>query len=299
MKQSVWSKRVFLAIGLWCVGLTAAWADPVSVVATFSVLGDMVQQVGGEQVQVTTLVGNNSDVHQYEPAPEDVKRLQQAAVVVVNGLHLEGWLQRLIAASGFRGRQVVASTGVAVRNMEEEGQTVPDPHAWNSAANGMIYVRNIMHALQEVDPDHAAFYQSRGERLLTALQGLHEETRQQVAAIALEKRKILTSHESLGYFADAYGVRFLAPLGISSDAEATAKGVANLMKQIRQEKIRLYFLENSGDKRLLTQIAKETGAQLGGTLYVESLSETGGPAATYEQMFRHNVRLLLAAMQQP
>jgi zinc/manganese transport system substrate-binding protein len=299
MKQSVWSKGVILGIGLWFAWLTTAWAGPVSVVATFSVLGDMVQQVGGEQVQLTTLVGANRDVHQYEPAPEDVKRLQQAAVVVVNGLHLEGWLQRLIAASGFRGRQVVASAGVAVRHMEEEGQTVPDPHAWNSAANGMIYVRNIMQALQEVDPDHAALYQSRGERLLAALQGLHDETRQQIAAIAVEKRKILTSHESLGYFADAYGVHFLAPVGVSSDAEATAKGVAKLIKQLRQEKIRLYFLGNSGDKRLLTQIAKETGAQLGGTLYVEALSDAGGPAATYEQMFRHNVQLLLAAMQSP
>ncbi|MBF0184162.1 MAG: metal ABC transporter substrate-binding protein [Magnetococcales bacterium] len=281
------------------IGATPLAAAQVPVVATFSVLADLVRQVGGEQVQVSTLVGANGDVHVFEPAPEDARRVQQAALVVVNGLHLEGWLERLIRASGARGRQVVASEGVTVRMMEEEGKTIADPHAWNSAANGVIYVRNIMQALQEVDPEHARIYQRNGERFIATLQALHAEIGQRMATIPPGQRKILTSHESLGYFADAYGVTFLAPVGISSEAEATAAGVAQLIRQIRQEKIRLYFLENSGDKRLLTRIGKEAGAQPGGTLYVESLSEADGPAATYEQMLRHNAERMWEAMRTP
>ncbi|WP_130472178.1 metal ABC transporter substrate-binding protein [Candidatus Magnetaquicoccus inordinatus] len=299
MKRVQWGKGVVFGLGLWLGAISLGWAAPLQVVATFSILADLVQQVGGEEVRVTTLVKANGDVHLFEPSPEDLRNLQQASLVVGNGLHLEGWLEKLLRAAAFRGQSLVASTGVNVRYLEEGGQRVPDPHAWNSAANAMIYVRNIMQALQANNPEQAAYYQSRGEKMLATLQELHEKSRQDIAAIPVEKRKILTNHESLGYFADAYGVRFLAPLGISSEAEANAKGVAQLIRQIRQENIRLYFLENSGDKRLLTQIGKETGAKLGGILYVESLSAADGPATTYEKMFRHNVQLMVAAMTQP
>jgi len=273
-----------------------AHARPLEAVASFTVIADMVQTVGGEHVHVTSLIGPNGDPHVYEPTPADAQALRHADVTFVSGLHLEGWMDRLISASGYRGTPVVLSTGIKTRGMEEDGQQITDPHAWNSAANGVVYVRNIISALKQADPADAADFQANGERYIQQLQALDSYARTQVQAIPQAQRKVLTSHDAFGYFGDAYGVSFLSPLGFSTENEASAADVSTLIRQIKQEHVRAYFFENSGDPRLVKQIAAATGAQPGGELYVEALSPADGPAPTYAKMFRYNVDQLVAAM---
>ncbi|WP_287812892.1 metal ABC transporter substrate-binding protein [Pseudomonas sp.] len=273
-----------------------AHARPLEAVASFTVIADMVQTVGGEHVHVTSLIGPNGDPHVYEPTPADAQALRHADVTFVSGLHLEGWMDRLISASGYRGTPVVLSTGIKTRGMEEDGQQITDPHAWNSAANGVVYVRNIISALKQADPADAADFQANGERYIQQLQALDSYARTQVQAIPQAQRKVLTSHDAFGYFGDAYGVSFLSPLGFSTENEASAADVSTLIRQIKQEHVSAYFFENSGDPRLVKQIAAATGAQPGGELYVEALSPADGPAPTYAKMFRYNVDRLVAAM---
>lgn len=273
-----------------------AQAKPIEAVASFTVLADMVQNVGGDHVHVTSLIGPNGDPHAYEPTPNDAQALKRANLVFVSGLHLEGWLDRLIKASGYQGQPVVLSNGIKTRSMEEDGKRITDPHAWNSAANGVVYVRNIINALQKADPANASDYQAKGEQYIQQLEQLDAYARAQVQAIPSDKRKVLTSHDAFGYFGDAYGVTFLSPLGFSTETEASASDVAKLIKQIKQEHVSTYFFENSSDPRLVKQIADASGAQPGGELYVESLSPADGPAPTYAQMFRYNVDKLTAAM---
>lgn len=273
-----------------------AQAKPIEAVASFTVLADMVQNVGGDHVHVTSLIGPNGDPHAYEPTPNDAQALKRANLVFVSGLHLEGWLDRLIKASGYQGQPVVLSNGIKTRSMEEDGKRITDPHAWNSAANGVVYVRNIISALQKADPANASDYQAKGEQYIQQLEQLDAYARAQVQAIPSGKRKVLTSHDAFGYFGDAYGVTFLSPLGFSTETEASAADVGKLIKQIKQEHVSTYFFENSSDPRLVKQIADASGAQPGGGLYVESLSPADGPAPTYAQMFRYNVDKLTAAM---
>lgn len=273
-----------------------AQAKPIEAVASFTVLADMVQNVGGDHVHVTSLIGPNGDPHAYEPTPNDAQALKRADLVFVSGLHLEGWLDRLIKASGYQGQPVVLSNGIKTRSMEEDGKRITDPHAWNSAANGVVYVRNIISALQKADPANASDYQAKGDQYIQQLEQLDAYARAQVQAIPSDKRKVLTSHDAFGYFGDAYGVTFLSPLGFSTETEASAADVGKLIKQIKQEHVSTYFFENSSDPRLVKQIADASGAQPGGELYVESLSPADGPASTYAQMFRYNVDKLTAAM---
>lgn len=273
-----------------------AQASPLEAVASFTVIADMVQNVGGERVHVTSLIGPNGDPHVYEPTPADAQALKKADVAFVSGLHLEGWMDRLIKASGYKGEPVVLSTGIKTRSMEEDGQRITDPHAWNSAANAQIYVRNIVAALQKVDPQGANVYQANGERYSAQLKALDSYARAQIQNIPASQRKVLTSHDAFGYFGDAYGVTFLSPLGFSTESEASAADVGKLIRQIKAEHVSAYFFENSGDPRLVKQIADASGAKPGGELYVEALSPADGPAASYVQMFRYNVDAMVKAM---
>lgn len=300
----------------------AQQAAPLAVVASFSVLGDMVREIGGSDVTVTTLVPPGGDAHVYQPRPADAKRIAGARLVMVNGLGMEGWLDRLIAASGYHGPVVVVSEGVTPQTMTEhhhdhghgharghnhkqggpngddhdKDAVVTDPHAWQDLANGAVYARNITEALAAADPAHADAYRTRGSAYLARLKELDAWVKAQIAAVPAEKRRIITSHDAFGYFGRAYGIEFLAPVGISTDAEPSAAGVSRLIRQMRREKIRALFVENMTDQRLVSQLASETGAELGGTLYSDSLSPAGGPADTYIGMFRHNVPAMAAAM---
>ncbi|WP_017347851.1 metal ABC transporter substrate-binding protein [Pantoea sp. A4] len=284
-----------LAIGAMLLS-PLTMAKTVNAVASFTVLGDIVKEVGGSHVNVKSLVGPNGDPHTFEPTPKDSQELNQADVVFVSGLGLEGWLDRLVKASGYKGHPVVTSAGISTRKMVDDGETITDPHAWNSMANGVVYATNVMNALIKADPEDAADIRKSGERYIQQLQQLDSWAKQSFAAIPVEKRKVLTSHDAFGYFGQRYGVEFKAPVGFSTEAEASASDVAGLIKQLKAEHINTYFMENQTDPRLVKQIASETGAQAGGELYPEALSEANGPASTYVAAFKHNVELMLASM---
>lgn len=284
------------------LALTAIFAAPLAMaknldtVASFTVLADIVKQVGGDRVQVKSLVGPNGDPHSFEPTPQDSQALARADVVFVSGLGLEGWMDRLISASEYKGEVVVASAGLSTRSMEEEGKTVTDPHAWNSMKNGEIYAGNVMKALIAADPEDAAYFRQRGAAYIERLHKLDEWAAAKFAAVPAAKRKVLTSHDAFGYFGQRYGVKFMSPVGFSTESEANAADVAGLINQLKSEHIHSYFIENQTDPRLVKQIAAATGAQPGGELYPEALSQKGGPAASYEAAFQHNVTAMLNSM---
>jgi zinc/manganese transport system substrate-binding protein len=266
--------------------------DRIPVVATFSILGDLVKNVGGDRVDVATLVGPNGDVHVYSPTPADVKVLSAAKVVFVNGLGLEGWIDRLIGASGSSAPVIVASAGVNAREIVDKrdaGHSTTDPHAWQSVANAEIYVANIRDGLIRADPAGKDAYDANAKDYLARLDALDAEVKADIAKIPADRRKVITTHYAFGYFGDAYGMDFIAPEGISTDAEPSAKDVAAIIMQIKREKIPAVFMENIADPRLMREIASETGAAIGGTLYSDALSAPNGPAGTYVDMMRHNV----------
>jgi zinc/manganese transport system substrate-binding protein len=288
--------RTIAALSLAFLWAMPASAKPLDAVASFTVLADMVRQVGGDRVLVSSLVGPNGDPHAFEPSPDDGRRLKEADLVFVSGLGLEGWMDRLITASGYQGTVVAASDGIPTRTMEEDAKRIVDPHAWNSAANGAVYVGNIVKALSAADPEGAAQYEANGKRYADELRGLDAYARQMIGTVPADRRKVLTSHDAFGYFGDAYGVTFLAPVGFSTESEASAADVAKLIHQIKAEHVKAYFFENSNDPKLIRQIARAAKAEPGGELYVEALSEPDGPAPTYAAMFRRNVDLMVAAM---
>ena len=303
------NRRVLLALGL---GLLAApaWADgKLPVVASFSILGDMTQRVGGERIAVTTLVGPDGDAHVYEPGPADAKAVAAARVLVVNGLGFEGWMDRLEQAAGFKGVEAVASAGVAPLSMAEadeaghddhdhdHGHDGVDPHAWQNVANAQAYVRNIAAALERADPEGAAVYRANAQAYLAELEALDAEIRAAMTAIPAPQRVLVTSHDAFGYFAAAYGVTVLAPQGMSTESEASAADVAGLIRQIRADGVRAVFVENITNPRLLEQVSRETDAAIGGVLFSDALSPPGGPAATYVEMMRHNAWTIASALQ--
>ncbi|MFJ6322680.1 MULTISPECIES: metal ABC transporter solute-binding protein, Zn/Mn family [unclassified Rhizobium] len=274
----------------------SASAETLNVVASFTVLADVVKHVGGDHVKVSSLVGPNGDPHEFEPSPADAKTLNAAKVVFVSGEGLEGWMDRLITASGYKGTPVVASDGINTRTMVDDGKTVTDPHVWNSPVNVKVWVANIEKALSAADPADAADFKANAERYTKVLTDLDAYAHSKFDKVPDDRRKVLTSHDAFGYFGREYKVNFLAPLGFSTETEASAAKVAQLIEQIKTEHVKAYFFENSNDPRLVKQVAKATGAEPGGELYVESLSKANGPASTYEKMFRYNVDQLAAAM---
>ncbi|HJZ22384.1 MAG TPA: metal ABC transporter substrate-binding protein [Bradyrhizobium sp.] len=283
----------------WLVGLAlmasafpANAQDRVNVVASFSILGDLIRNVGGNRVDVTTLVGPNGNVHVYTPAPSDARKIAQARLVVVNGLGLEGWLPRLVQASGSKATIVEASKGITQLSVG----AAADPHAWQSVANVKIYVANIRDALDAADPAGAAIYQANAENYLAKLDALDREVREQVAQIPPGRRKVISTHHAFGYFAAAYGIEFIAPLGVSTESEPGARDIAAIIRQIKTEGIPAVFLENISDDRLMRRISAETGAHIGGTLYSDSLTDEKGDAPTYIDMVRHNIRVLTSAL---
>jgi zinc/manganese transport system substrate-binding protein len=268
-------------------------------VATTSIIADLVRNVGGDRVEVRALVGANGDAHVYSPTPGDAREIAAAAIVFVNGLGLEGWLTRLVTASGSKAPVVTLTKGVPPRRMPDEhhpGKTMIDPHAWQSIADAKIYVANIRDGLAAVDPPGKAVYDATAQAYLAKLDELENEVRTAIATIPADRRKIITTHDAFGYFGVAYGMSFIAPEGVSTDSEPSAKDVARIIRQIRKQKIPAVFLENVSDPRLIQQIARETGAVIGGKLYSDALSEPSGPAATYIDMMRHNARELAKAL---
>jgi zinc/manganese transport system substrate-binding protein len=301
------SLRVFTVVLALCLagGGTATTAEKkLNVVATFSILGDLTKNVGGDRVEVTTLVGPNGDVHVFEPTPADAEAVRSADLVVVNGLALEGWMDRLIKNSGFKGPVVVASQGVKPREMAageleqgaKHGPLMADPHAWQDVGNARLYVQNIAKGLEKVDPASASVYRANAEAYTAKLGELDQWVRKEFSGIPRQQRRMITTHDAFGYFGAAYGIAIISPVGFSTESEASAGDIANLIKQIRREKVTAVFMENVSDPRLMEQVAKESGVTLGGTLYSDALSKSDGPASTYLEMFKNNVTLIAGAM---
>jgi len=276
--------------------------EKLQVLTTFSILGDFVRNVGGDRVQVSTLVGPDSDAHVYSPAPADAKKVASAKVVVMNGLGFEGWMARLVRASGTKASPVVATKGIKPRRQAVHGHSHghghdnADPHAWQSVANAKIYVANIRAALIAADPAGKATYEANAAAYLEKLDALEKEVREAVAAIPKDRRRVITSHDAFGYFQAAYGIEFIAPQGVSTESEASARDVGRIITQIKRQKIPAVFLENVTDPRLIQRIAAESGARVGGRLYSDALTDAKGAAPTYIDLIRHNVRQLASAL---
>jgi len=312
------NRRIFLATTVSAFALLplAAFAqEKMPVVASFSILGDMVANVGGDRVEVTTIVGPDGDAHVYSPTPADAQAVASAQVVFVNGLAFEGWLDRLIEASEYEGPVIVTTEGVDLLEMAEEGHDEEgeehaegeaeaegeehggaDPHAWQSLANARVYVTNIEAGLAAADPDGTATYAENAAAYLAEIDQTESDLIAAIATLPDNGRTVVTSHDAFGYFAGAYGLTFLAPEGMSTEAEASAADVAALITQIRADGVSAVFLENITDSRLVEQIASETDAKLGGTLYSDALSGPDAPAATYLDMMRHNAVALTTAL---
>jgi zinc/manganese transport system substrate-binding protein len=287
------SRRTFLASAAALLAPHArAEAAPAPVVASFSILADFVRQIGGARVDLATIVGPDGDAHVYQPSPADGRAIAHARLVFVNGLGFEGWLDRLVAAAKTKAEVVTVSTGVAARH-DEDGT---DPHAWQDAANAMRYVENIRDALASADPQRAEAYRADASAYLAKLAALDEDIQRAIYAIPKERRRVVSTHDAFGYFAARYGIDFIAPQGVSTEAEASARDIARIIDAVKQHKVAAVFLENVADPRLTRRIAKETGAKIGGTLYSDALSDAKGPAASYIDMMRHNVKELTRAL---
>jgi len=280
--------RLILLLAALLAAAPAAAEPRLKVVATFSILADLVREVGGETVEVTTLVGPDSDAHTYQPRPTDARTLATARVLVSNGLGFEGWIDRLAEAAEFKGRHIVASAGAAQES---------DPHCWQDVACARRYVANIADGLASVDPANATLYAKRAAAYDGRLATLDGWIRREIAAVPEARRQAITGHASFRYFARAYDVRFSAPRGYSTDSEPTARDVANLIRQVREQKVRAVFAENMTNPVLVAEIARDSGAVVGPRLYSDALSRPDGPAPTYEAMMRHNVSALVAGMQ--
>jgi zinc/manganese transport system substrate-binding protein len=288
---------VLAASGLLTAHANAAEAIPV--VASFSILGDLVQVVGGDRVNVTTLAGPDADAHEFTPSPAHAKAVLGARLLVVNGLSFEPWAQKLAKSAGYKGETVVASKGVKSRNMAAEAghaHAETDPHAWQNPQNVVLYVNNIAAGLTKVDPSGSATYKANAEAYAKQLKDFDAQAKSQLDAFAPAKRKVITSHDAFGYLAARYGLTMLAPEGVSTDSEPSAKHVAELIRQIKREKIKAVFVENMSNPKLIDQLSKDAGVSVGATLYSDALSDANGPAPTYLKMMTHNLTQLLAGM---
>jgi zinc/manganese transport system substrate-binding protein len=292
-----------VAFALFCLALCPAGPvaaqDKVKALASFSILGDLVRNVGGDRVETSVMVGPNSDAHVYQPSPGDAKKVADVKLVVTNGMGLEGWMTRLVKASGSKAPLIVATKGIKPRQAAQDhdhDHGGSDPHAWQSVANVKTYVANIRDALVAADPTGKTAYEANAAAYLGKLDALDREVKDAVARIPADRRKVITTHDAFGYFQQAYGIEFIAPQGVSTDSEASARDVAKIITQIRRQKIPAVFMENISDPRLIKRIADETGAKIGGTLYSDALTDEKGPAATYIDMMRHNIKALSVAL---
>jgi zinc/manganese transport system substrate-binding protein len=287
------SLRAALAALTMMLGATPQHAEArINVVASFSILADFVKNVGGDRVNVTSLVGPNGDVHVYAPSPQDAKTIADARLVVINGLGLEGWLPRLLQSSGSKATVMTASTGVSPLKLGSEA----DPHAWQSVVNAKIYVTNIRDALVQADALDGDYFRRNADRYLAELDALDREVRNEMEKIPPARREVISTHDAFGYFAKDYGIAFIAPLGVSTETEPSARDIATLIVQVKKDEIPAVFLENITDDRLMRRISEETGAQVGGTLYSDSLTDEKGPVPTYIAMVRHNIKALASAL---
>ena len=282
-----------LAVVIAFTGVQAALAaDKIKVVASFSILGDMVEQVTGDLADVTTIVGPDADAHLYTPNTGDARAVADADVIFVNGMGFETWSQTLIDTSGTGATVLVATNGITPLKVEGE----IDPHAWNTLTNGMIYVDNVARGMAAADPANADAYRANAAAYKARLQKLHDRALSDLSKLPADSRTVVTAHDAFGYLADGYGLTFLAPVGIDTEAEPSARELADLIDHLKQVGAAALFVENITSPALVQQIARETGIEIGGRLFSDALSARGGPATSYEAMFEHNLGVLVAAL---
>jgi len=288
----------FCLVLAWSAQGASAAQTPVRVLVSFSILADIARQVGGSDVAVTSLIGPDANEHVFEPSPDQVRQLTQAQLFIVNGFGLEGWRTRLIQSAQYRGLVVIATAGITPLMTTETDETAPspDPHAWQDPRNAVIYAEHIMRALAGIDPEHAEAHRHRFRDYRAALDAVDRNVRDGLALIPVEKRQVITTHDAFAYYGKAYGVTFMAPEGLNTESEPSAKSVAALIRQIRRQGTKALFLENISDPRLMEEIARETGATLGPPLYSDALSGPNGPAPTYIRMIEYNAAALRAGM---
>lgn len=269
--------------------------DDVKIVASFSILGDMVEEVVGDLATVTTIVGPDADAHVYQPSVADAKAVAEADIIFVNGLGFETWSDTLISESGTDATVHIATDGITP--VEVDGET--DPHAWNSLSNGVIYVTNVADAMKAAMPEHADAINANADAYIAELEALDADTKAKLADLPANRRTVVTAHDAFGYLADAYSMNFLAPVGIDTEAEPSAQDLATLIDQLKAEGAAALFVENITSPALVQQISDETGIEIGGRLYSDALSERGGLATSYLAMFQHNLGTLLEALGKP
>ncbi|MGE8065734.1 metal ABC transporter substrate-binding protein [Pseudomonas sp. NPDC089569] len=290
--------RVLLVLFGLMLSMSLNAAEKLQVVTSFSILADITQQVGGEHVEITNMVAADTDAHTYEPTPNDAQALLRAKLIIKNGLGFEPWLDRLVSSTGTHAPVISASRGVIPRDLDEGGETVPDPHAWHNLANIELYIGNITKALIAADPANKDDYQRNSQAYLKQIYLLLAEAKAKLGSLAPGNRRIVTSHDAFGYLGQAYGIDFMAPQGLSTEREPSAAEVAALITQIRRDKAKAVFMENIKDARLLKQIADESGARIGGTLYSDALAASG-PASTFIGLFEYNLNTLYNALSKP
>ena len=290
-------RRTFLTLlAMLAIVGPASAEGRIKVVATFSILGDLVAQVGGDRIDLTTLVGPDADSHTYQTKPSDARAVAAAQAMVSNGLGYEGWADRLAAAAPLKGRHIVASTGVTPLDSTRDRQAHADPHCWQDVACVRRYVANIASALIDIDAANAAHYRARAADYDKRLGVLDDWIKAEVARVPADRRKVISGHDAFGYFARAYGVQFLSPRGYNTENEPSAHDMAVLIRLVREQKIKALFVENMTNPGLVEQVARDSGGVVGPQLYSDALSKAGGPATTYEAMMRHNVGALVAGM---
>jgi zinc/manganese transport system substrate-binding protein len=308
-RMFLWSALLLALLSVTAQAETSATPKP-KIITSFSILADMTRQIGGEAIEVTSLVPADGDAHAYQPKSDDLKQLQAADLIIVNGLDFEPWLKKTLRAAAAKAPVVTASKGVKALNTaeaaEEETHAAThdhshdhgsiDPHAWQDLGNGKIYVQNIAAALTKLMPQKADSIRARTDQYLAELTAEDAKIRAALATIPSEQRLIITSHDAFGYFGAAYGVRFVAPYGLSTETEPSAKDIARLTNQIKSNGVKTIFAENMTNPRLIEQLGRDAGARLGGTLYADSISPPSGPAPTYLDIFRNNLPLLVQAM---
>ncbi len=297
--------RCVVALAALLLAGPAGAAERIPVVATFSVIGDMLANVGGDRIDIKTIVGPDGDCELYQPTAADVATVAAARAVFINDLNeeFEPWLEPLLKQALFKGTKIVVTRNVRTLTAEEEhpvsGRQLPaaiDQHAWLDPKNGVIYVRNIAAALARLDPAGAADYRAHASAYAEQIKAVDDWARKEMAAVPADKRRVLASHDSLEYIANAYGITLLAVNGWTNKSEPSAAELAKLARQIRAEHVKALFLDSITDPRAMQRIAGETGVAIGGTLYGDSLSAAGDDADSYIKMLSHDVATLKAGM---
>jgi manganese/iron transport system substrate-binding protein len=273
----------------------AADSSRPRVLTTFTILADMARNVAGDHADVESLTKPGSEIHGYEPTPKDIVKTQRASLVLWNGMNLERWFEKFF--SNVRGvPQAVLTEGIEPMGITEGPYTGrPNPHAWMSPANALRYVENIRAALARVDPAHAAAYAANAAAYSAKIRALDAPVRAQLERIPAAQRWLVTSEGAFSYLCRDYGLRQLYLWPINADAQGTPQQVRHVIDLVREHKIPVIFSESTISDKPARQVAKETGARYGGVLYVDSLTEAGGPAPTYLALLQYNADTIVRA----